>query len=438
MLFNPEDREKGKPTQELEMAIKNGRYEEEGLRIRKDGSQFWADIIVTPLYNQSGQLSGFVKITRDITERKQAISILQEQVELLELSNDAIVMRDLNGTIRYWNRGAQKIYGYTNKQVLGQISHELFKTEFPKPLAEIEQDIFTKGRWDGELIHYSQDNRRMIVESRQSLKADPQGKPLGVLEINTDITARKEAEQKQQALVEMERVNTELEQFASVASHDLQEPLRAVSGCLQILEKTYKGRLDDNADELIHYAVDGAQRMRTLINDLLALSRVDHEEMTFSSTDLSKVLEQVKINLAAAIKESNANISYNNLPIVYANTTLLTQLFQNLISNAIKFRADQDLQIIIESTHKNGLWLFSVSDNGIGFEQAYADRIFQPFKRLHSKDKYPGTGIGLPICKRIIERHGGRIWVESQLGKGTTFHFTITDRGGNNHDKQTA
>ncbi len=432
-FFRPEDREKGKPQWVLEMAIKNGQYQEEALRVRKDGSQFLADILITALYDQSGQLTGFAKVTRDITEKRLSINALQEQAALLELSNDAIIVRDLDGTIRYWNRGAQKIYGYTEKQALEKISHDLLKTEFPKPLPEVEQDILTNGRWDGELIHYAQDGRRLIMESRQALKADVHGIPAGVLEINTDITVRKEAEQKQAALTEMERVNAELEQFASIASHDLQEPLRAVAGCLQILEKTYKGRLDNNADELIHYAVDGAKRMRTLINDLLLLSRVDREEMTVSATELPKVLDQAKNNLSTAIEESKATITHNNLPVLSANQTLLTLLFQNLISNAMKFHGDNPPQIHIDAKRENGQWLFSVSDNGIGFEQTYADRIFQPFKRLHSKDQYPGTGIGLPICKRIIERHGGKIWAESQPGKGTTFHFTINENGGKNH-----
>jgi len=428
-FFSSEDKEQNGPQWVLDMARKDGRYEEERLRIRKDGSQFWAHIIITAIYDHAGQLTGFAKVTRDITEKRRISNALQEQAALLDLSNDAIIVRDQDGTIRYFNRGAEKMYGYTDSQALDKKSHELLKTEFPKPLLEIEQEILIKGRWDGELIHYTQDGRRLIIESRQTLKTDMKGKPIGVLEINTDITDRKEAEQKQFALAEMERVNAELEQFASVASHDLQEPLRAIAGCLQILEKTYKGRLDRNADELIHYAVDGAQRMRALINDLLSLSRVNSEEISYSATEVPKVLEQVKTNLATAIEESKATIRYGRLPALTANSTLLTQLFQNLISNAIKFRSDSPPEIFVDARRKNGQWLFSVRDNGIGFDQAYANRIFQPFKRLHAKDKYPGTGIGLPICKRIIERHGGKIWVESQPGKGTTFHFSITERG---------
>ncbi len=267
-FFRPEDREVGKPQQQLEIAKKNGRFEGEALRVRKDGSHFWAEIIMTSIYDENGKLTGFAKVTRDITQKKQAAKSFEELVSLLDLSNDAIIMRDLNGTIKYWNTGAQKLYGYDKEQANGKISHDLLKTEFPKPLPEIEHDIITQKRWDGELIHRHKDGHRVIVESRHTLKTNEQGVPLGVLEINTDITIRSKAEERQRALAEMERLNTDLEQFASIASHDLQEPLRAIAGCLHILEKTHKGRLDSNAEQLIHYAVDGAQRMRTLINDL--------------------------------------------------------------------------------------------------------------------------------------------------------------------------
>lgn len=429
-FYREGEKASGKPMQELDIAVKRGRYEEEGLRIRKNGSHFWANVLITPLYNHSGQLTGFVKVTRDITERQQAMGVLQEQSELLDLANDAIMVRHLDGTILYWNRGAQKMYGFTEEEAIGRKSHELLNTEHPQPLNKIERDILSKGRWDGELVHYAHDGRRLIIESRQALKTDRLGKPIAILEINTDITERKEAEEKRRALAEMERINAELEQFASVASHDLQEPLRAVAGCLQILEKTHRDKLDGNAVELIHHAVDGAQRMRTLINDLLSLSRVNSEEITFLPTDMSEVLDQVEKTLEMTIQETGAVITHNRLPTLSVDKTQLTQLFQNLISNAIKFRDEKPPRVHIAAKRKGGEWLFSVRDNGIGFEQKYADKIFEPFKRLHGRDKYAGTGIGLPICKRIIERHGGKIWVKSQVNKGTTFYFTIADRGG--------
>jgi len=407
------------------MAAQNGRYEAEALSVRKNGEVYFAATYLTPLYDLRGKLTGFSKVTQDITEKKQTTKALQEQAALFDLFNDAIIVRDLTGRINYWNGGAEKMYGYTQKEALGQLSHLLLKTEFAKPLQKIEAELFSEGGWGGEVNQVTKDGHQIIVDSRQAIKTDEQGKSIGIVEINTNITDRKQVEEKQSALKEMERVNAELEQFASVASHDLQEPLRAIASCLHILEKTYKGRLDKDADELIDYAIEGAQRMRALINDLLSLSRTEHDQVTFSPTPVPEVIERVKTNLAAAIDESKATITYNGLPVLSANNTLLTQLFQNLISNAIKFRSDHPPEINIDASRENGNWLFSVKDNGIGFEQSYADRIFQPFKRLHSRDKYPGSGIGLPICKRIIEKHGGKIWAESQPGKGTIFNFTI-------------
>jgi PAS domain S-box-containing protein len=424
-FFRPEDIQAGKPLKILEMATKNGRYHEESLRVRKDGSLFWADVTITALYDTVGVLTGFGKVTRDITERIEAMRVLEEQAALFDIFNDAIIVRNMDGSVRYWNKGAERIYGYTEEEALNHKAHELLKTEFPQSQKETDTQVISERHWEDELVQYTKDNRRIITESRQALKTGNNGEPASIVEINTDITARKEAEEKQMALAEMERVNAELEQFASIASHDLQEPLRAIAGCLQILEKTYKGRLDDKADELIKFSVDGAVRMRALITDLLALTRVDREQMTVTENKMTEILEQVKINLASAIEESGAIISYENLPTIFGNNTLLTLLLQNLISNAIKFRGDKIPEIVIKGSPKDEEWLFSVQDNSIGFDQKYANQIFQPFKRLHRKEEYPGTGIGLPICKRIVERHGGNIWAESQAGKGTKFYFTL-------------
>lgn len=253
---------------------------------------------------------------------------------------------------------------------------------------------------------------------------------------------------------ELTRSNAELEQFAYVASHDLQEPLRMVTSYLQLLERRYKNQLDTDADEFINYAVSGAAQMRTLIHDLLRLSRISTQSQPFEQVESEVALKRAIANLQLLIQQSGAVVVYDDLPEVIADVTQLTQVFQNLIGNAIKFRHEEPPKIWISAKKQESKeeppeplnhshssvplfhspaaskWLFSVRDNGIGIESQYCDRIFIIFQRLHSRTQYPGTGIGLAICKKIVERHGGQIWVESKKGQGSTFYFTLLDREG--------
>ena len=225
--------------------------------------------------------------------------------------------------------------------------------------------------------------------------------------------------------VDLQRSNEQLQQFAYIASHDLQEPLRMVASYLQLLESRYKDALDDDAREFITYAVDGATRMRGLINDLLAYSRVDAQERNFEIIESRHALDQACDQLRSTIEESGATITQDDLPAIKAEEGLIVQLFQNLISNAIKYRSECPPEIHVSAQARHGEWFFSVGDNGIGIEPQYLERIFVIFRRLHSPGKYSGTGIGLAICKKVVERHGGRIWAESQPGKGSVFYFTI-------------
>ncbi|MGH9552178.1 MAG: sensor histidine kinase, partial [Terriglobales bacterium] len=242
-----------------------------------------------------------------------------------------------------------------------------------------------------------------------------------------DITERKHAEALlQEKLLELQRSNEDLQQFAYVCSHDLQEPLRVISNYNQLLAKRYVNRvLDETAQEFIEFTVDATKRMQGLINDLLAYSRVQTKGQEFRETDCAKVIEDALANLEFAIKESGAQIKCDSLPTVMGDGSQLTQVFQNLVGNAIKFRSEHTPEINISVGQQGNKWLFTVSDNGIGFDMKYADRVFVIFQRLHMKETYPGSGIGLAICKKIIERHGGTMWVESAPSKGSSFHFTL-------------
>ena len=224
---------------------------------------------------------------------------------------------------------------------------------------------------------------------------------------------------------ELARSNQDLEQFAYVASHDLQEPLRMVATYTQLLAERYKGKLDSDADKYIQYAVDGALRMQKLVQDLLAFSRVGRQGMALESTDCNTVLEVSLSNLNAAIQESGAVIRRGPLPVVIADSSQLVQVFQNLIGNAIKFRGPEAPSIQVSAEAKANEWIFSVTDNGIGIASEQAENVFVIFRRLHTRAEYPGNGIGLSVCKKIVERHGGRIWVKSEAGRGSTFQFTL-------------
>jgi PAS domain S-box-containing protein len=270
-----------------------------------------------------------------------------------------------------------------------------------------EQEIELLTRF-ANLVSIALDNARLYDSARREL------------------AARKRTEKELAELVkELQRSNAELEQFAYVASHDLQEPLRMVSSYTQLLARRYKDKLDSDADEFIEYAVDGANRMQILINDLLAYSRVGTRGKKLAPTETRAVFDAARANLLRAIEESGAEVTSGELPTVRGDDTQLLQLFQNLIGNAIKFRGEEPVKVHVGAKRRDGEWLFSVSDNGIGIDPQYAERIFVIFQRLHGKGDYSGTGIGLAVCKKIVERHGGRIWVESEPGEGSTFYFTL-------------
>ncbi|MDM8535381.1 ATP-binding protein [Desulfobacterales bacterium HSG17] len=334
-------------------------------------------------------------------------------------------------TITDINKSALNILGYTKEEIIGK---PLITTVYAPSSQEQARDMLKKFKEKGELVNEELDiitNKgkvRSVLLSAVAVK-DHKGNILNSVSVQKDITKQKNAEENlKKVLEELKRSNKELKQFAYVASHDLQEPLRMVASYVKLIEMRYKGKLDADADEFIGFAAEGAARMHSLINDLLAFSRVGTCAKPFEPVETENILAQTLTDLCVEIRESGALVSHDALPSVMADRIQLAQVFQNLVSNAIKFRSKDSPRIHISTEKKEGEWLFSFQDNGIGIAPEYHDRIFVIFQRLHLRDEYPGTGIGLAICKKIIERHHGHISVESQQGKGTTFYFTIPDK----------
>ncbi|MGA2060584.1 MAG: ATP-binding protein [Thermoguttaceae bacterium] len=356
---------------------------------------------------------------------------------LLEASLDPLVTISPEGKITDVNQATELATDLTRKELIGSDFSSYF-TE-PQKANEGYRKVISEGFVkDYPLTIRHASGKTMDVLYNATLYKNEAGQVQGVFAAARDITERKRAEEELnhyrehlEELVakrteELSRSNRDLEQFAYAASHDLQEPLRMIAGYLQLLSERYKGQLDEKADKYIDYSVDGASRMSILIRDLLDYSRVNTRGEELRIVDCNKAFESAMRNLGSAIKESAATITHDSLPVVRADQTQLAQLFQNLVGNAIKFRSPQRLPQVHVSARKDQThWIFRVQDNGIGFEQQYEDKIFMIFQRLHGRGQYPGTGIGLAICKRIIERHGGKIWADSEPDKGTNFFFTI-------------
>jgi hypothetical protein len=383
------------------------------------------DAVAMGIFSGSGLLISLLAERLRRARRAEAVSAAQEE-ELDLLNQGTLISLDLQHHITHWSEGARRLYGFTTEEAVGQVTYEIFRPKFPLPLEQINKTLEEQGHWEGELIRRRKDGTELTVVLLWAMRRDDHGRPAAILEVSNDITGQKAAEAKLHQIVEeLKRSNQELEQFAYVSSHDLQEPLRMVTGFMQLLSHKYTGKLDAQADTYINFAVDGAKRMQQLIDDLLAFSRVGSKAREPAPTDAAQLVQTALANLRVAIDETKAQINLGPLPTVLADGPQLVLVFQNLIGNAIKFRGSEAPIIEVSARRDGEAWLFSVKDNGIGFSPEFHEKVFMIFQRLHTKDKYPGTGIGLAICKKIVERHHGRIWADSTPGQGSTFFFTL-------------
>ena len=404
--------------------------------------ELWMRLVVVSMFIAFGIYAQFM-----VTKRRRAEDAVKfahaELDQIFQTAGDGVIVIDKDFNMLRLSETFFSLCGMSKDEVVGRKCHKVFPCKrCDTPDCPVTRILSGEARVELEVEKIRKDGTKVLCIITATPFRAPDGELVGIVENFKDITHRRRAEKLlEQRAEELTSSNAELEQFAYVASHDLQEPLRMVASYMQLLARRYKGKLDADADDFIGYAVDGANRMKELINDLLAFSRVGTHGEPFEPADCETVFERVIFNLKITIEENGAQATHDPLPTVMGDDVQIVQLFQNLIANSLKFHGEEPLRIHVstrritdsevrdsDSSIEQG-WVFSVRDNGIGIDPKYADRIFVVFKRLHGREEYPGTGIGLAICKKIVERHGGRIWIESEPGQGTTFYFTLPDVG---------
>lgn len=455
--FHPDDRDRVEELWREAVATKTPVNTEYRLR-HVSGTWRWTAARAVPLLTSDGVVRGWVGMNIDITDRKQAELELQqarndlelrvvERTEELETANAALrqsqtrfrqlvehsptamLMVGESGKIMLVNSEAEAIFGFSRTELIGQAVEMLIPKRFRAGHVHIRENYAANSRplrtgADRELFGLRRDGTEFPIQ----LGLNPIETIEGSCTLATvvDISERKRAEQKLKAIAaELEQSNADLEQFAFAASHDMQEPLRTIASFLDLLSSRYQAGLDDQAREWIDFAVQGAEQMQHLVHDLLEYSRIGSHGESFQPVNCNTVFDTTVFELKKRIEETRASVSRGTLPTVSADRAHLLRVFQNLIGNALKFHGEQSPVVRVEAARQDGEWVFSVRDNGIGIDPRFVKRLFVVFQRLHTISEYPGTGVGLAMCRRIVERHGGRIWVDSQLGQGATFSFTI-------------
>jgi PAS domain S-box-containing protein len=389
---------------------------------KKDGTPILASCTATAQFNDKGEIAWMDGVIEDITERKRAEEAIrassQQIADILESISDAFFALDNQWRFTFVNSIAEKLLRKSREELVGKNIWE----EFPEAVGSTFHTEYHKAL--NKDVPVSFEEYYPPLDTWYDVRAYPYHGGLSVY--FHDINERKQAEAKMKMLTEeLKRSNQELSQFASVAAHDLQSPLVSIGSALKLLRRRLKGTLDPEADGFITHTQEMAADMQVLIRNLLDYSRIDRHGTEFKPVDCDAILEKTVENLKIDIQDCGAEITHDPLPKVIGNSTLMVQLFQNLIANAIKFRGDKPPRVHIAVEQRERDYLFSIRDSGIGFDTKYAGRIFEIFQRLHEKGVYPGAGIGLATCKKIVETHGGRIWVESEPGEGSTFFFTI-------------
>ena len=397
---------------------------------QKSGDYCWIYARAQAIWDETGKPTRMAGSISDITDRKRAEEALQQSEAkyraLIDTTQTGYVVLDQQGRVLDANQEYSRVTGHCNvSDILGKtVLDWTAPYDLERNAAEVQKALAERLVQNLE-VDYCHPNGKIIpIEVNARVIDTDEG--CRILALCRDITERKQARQElKSAIADLARSNQDLEQFAYVASHDLREPLRKIRSYSDLLVKRYRGQLDERADKYIAYITDATQRMQSLISDLLTYSRVSKPELIPEPTDLGHILKKTLADLSPLIKENKAVITADSLPTVNANSTQMAQLLQNLITNGIKFRTQQSPRIHITATREGQFWQMAVQDNGMGMEAQYRDRIFVIFQRLHYREEYPGTGIGLAVCKKIVERHGGQIWVESELGQGSTFYFTL-------------
>lgn len=441
VFYTQADIDLGAPQQALDKARAEGKFEEECRRVRKDGSLFWAGIVIDPVRNERGDLTGFVKVTRDITQRKAAEDNLRaEAARLQAVMNtvlDGLVTIDSRGIVRSFNPSSVRIFGYQPDEVIGQN----VKMLMPEPY---------HGGHDGYLSHYQTTGEKKVIGIGREVAARRKNGSVFPMELGVnemwadgermfvgtirDISERKDAEAAIHTYVEkLKRSNQELDDFAYIASHDLKEPIRGLSNNAMFLQEDYGHSIEDGGRRRLNRMVYLCRRMEALVDDLLYFSRLGRQDLAIQRTDLNAMIRDIELMMDITLQEQNALIVVPKpLPVITCDVPRVTEVFRNLITNAVKYndKPQKRIEIGVNDSQPQHP-VFYVKDNGIGIEPRFYDDIFRIFKRLNEEDDTArGTGVGLTFVKKIVERHGGRIWLDSEPSNGTTFYFTLQASGG--------